>query len=177
MATYEEVIEALRMADSQGNVEDAARLAEIAVSMRPQGAGGGRGLVGGPTAEGQARGATSTGEYLVESIKRGLTSLPSKLISGSAASHGTFAGAFPQQPELEELTPQRVQQMMGIDTNIRPTTPTQKYGGAFLEGAFDLLNILGAGPGLLGKAIQFGAGGLAGVGGEFGGEEIGRAHV
>jgi hypothetical protein len=170
MATYEQVMDALRTADAEGNVDDARRLAEIAVSMRPQGAGGGRGLVGGPTAEGQARGATSTGEYLLESIKRGLTSLPARLTSGSAASTGTFAGAFPTQPELEEFTPQRVQQMMGVDTNIRPTTPTQKYGGAFLEGAFDPLNLMGAGTGILSKGTQLLSGGLAGVGGEFGGE-------
>jgi len=36
MATYEEVIQALRIADSQGNVEDARALAQIANSMRPQ---------------------------------------------------------------------------------------------------------------------------------------------
>jgi len=34
MATYDEVIEALRRADAAGNVEDARNLAEIANSMR-----------------------------------------------------------------------------------------------------------------------------------------------
>lgn len=36
MATYEQVIEALRIADAQGNVEDAKALAVIADAMRPQ---------------------------------------------------------------------------------------------------------------------------------------------
>jgi hypothetical protein len=38
MATYDEVIQALRNADAQGNVEDARRLAQIAQSMRQQSA-------------------------------------------------------------------------------------------------------------------------------------------
>ena len=36
MATYDEVIQALRNADAQGNVEDARRLAQIAQSIRQQ---------------------------------------------------------------------------------------------------------------------------------------------
>lgn len=36
MATYEQVLEALRNADASGNVEDAKRLAEIARSMKPE---------------------------------------------------------------------------------------------------------------------------------------------
>jgi hypothetical protein len=36
MATYEQVIEALRNADAQGNVEDARALAQIANAMKPQ---------------------------------------------------------------------------------------------------------------------------------------------
>ena len=36
MATYDEVIQALRNADAQGNVEDAKALAQIANSMRQQ---------------------------------------------------------------------------------------------------------------------------------------------
>ena len=38
MATYDEVIQALRNADAQGNVEDARRLAQIAQSIRQQSA-------------------------------------------------------------------------------------------------------------------------------------------
>ena len=44
MATYEQAMEALRRADAEGNVEDAQKLAEIASKLRPEGAGGGRGL-------------------------------------------------------------------------------------------------------------------------------------
>ena len=36
MATYEQVIEALRAADAAGNVEDAQRLAQIAQSLSTQ---------------------------------------------------------------------------------------------------------------------------------------------
>ena len=60
MATYEQVIEALRRADEAGNADDARKLAQMASELRPEGAGGGRGFLGGPA----ARPASSMGEYL-----------------------------------------------------------------------------------------------------------------
>ncbi len=72
MATYEQVMEALRKADAEGNVEDAQALAQMASKMRPEGAGGGRGFMGGPTSEGKARAATGLGELLYESAKKQL---------------------------------------------------------------------------------------------------------
>ena len=40
MATYEQVIEALRRADEAGNADDARKLAQMASELRPEGAGG-----------------------------------------------------------------------------------------------------------------------------------------
>ena len=165
-ATYEQVIEALRIADSQGNVEDATKLAEMAAAMRPQGAGAGRGQLGGPA----ARPASGMGEYLGISAARGLTSTPARLAAGSAMQQGTFAGAFPTQPELEEVTTENVQRRFGVDTATRPATKAQRYIGAGVEGAVDPLNLMGAGAGVVPKLLSAGAGGLAGMGGEFGGE-------
>ena len=73
MATYEQAMEALRRADAEGNVEDARKIAEIAYKLRPQGADGGRGFLGGPTAEGKARAATGLAELVYETVKKGVT--------------------------------------------------------------------------------------------------------
>jgi len=179
MATYDEVIEALRRADEAGNVEDARNLAEIAQSMRVQQF---------PTNELPVKELPQSNaldaeqspfvlmgdqpppsmfEYLLNRAKIGLT--PSRLISGSALQQGTFAGAFPTQPELEEFTTEGVQSRLGLKPEMRPATTTQKYLGSFVEGAVDPLNLFG-GAGLLSKGVNVVTGGMAGVGGEFGGE-------
>jgi hypothetical protein len=179
MATYDEVIEALRRADEAGNVEDARNLAEIAQSMRVQQF---------PTNELPVKELPQSNaldaeqspfvlmgdqpppsmfEYLLNRAKIGLT--PSRLISGSALQQGTFAGAFPTQPELEEFTTEGVQSRLGLKPEMRPATTAQKYLGSFVEGAVDPLNLFG-GAGLLSKGVNVVTGGMAGVGGEFGGE-------
>jgi hypothetical protein len=168
MATYDEVIEALRRADAAGNVEDARNLAEIANSMREK-------LV--PVdSQGEEQSPfvligdqppPSMFEYLVNRAKIGLT--PSRLVSGSALQQGTFAGAFPTQPELEEFTTEGVQSRLGLKPEMRPATTAQKYIGSFVEGAADFSNLFG-GVGLLSKGANVVTGGMAGVGGEFGGE-------
>jgi len=179
MATYDEVIEALRRADAAGNEEDARSLAEIAQSMRVQQF---------PTNELPVKELPQSNaldaeqspfvlmgdqpppsmfEYLLNRAKIGLT--PSRLISGSALQQGTFAGAFPTQPELEEFTTEGVQSRLGLKPEMRPATTTQKYLGSFVEGAVDPLNLFG-GAGLLSKGVNVVTGGMAGVGGEFGGE-------
>jgi uncharacterized spore protein YtfJ len=170
MATYEQAIEALRRADAEGNVEDAQRLAEIARRLRPEGAGGGRGLVGGATAEGRARAATSMSEYLRESAKQGLTEPIARLGAGSAMQTGTFAGAFPTQPELEEFTTENLQRRMGVDTDIRPATAAQKYLGAGTRGLLDVTNLIGLPVTTAGKVALGVGSSMAGMGGEFGGE-------
>lgn len=78
---------------------------------------------------------------------------------------GTFAGAFPTQPELEEFTTENVQQRMGVDTKLTPATKTQKYLGAAVEGMSDPMSLFGPG-----KLLNIAAGGVAGTAGELGGE-------
>lgn len=170
MATYEQVMEALRRADAEGNVEDAQKLAQMATTLRPEGAGGGRGLMGGPTAEGKARAATGLGELLYETVKKGVTQPFARATAGSAMQTGTFAGAFPTQPELEPITTESVQRGMGVDTGIRPATTTQKYLAAGVEGLVDPTNLIGL-PVTTAGRIALGVGStMAGIGGEFGGE-------
>lgn len=174
MATYEQVMDALRQADAEGNVEDAQRLAQMASGLRPQGAGGGRGLLGGATAEGRERAATGMGQYLLESAKRGISSLPARLAAGSAQQTGTFAGAFPTEPELQEFTTPNIQRRMGVDVDLRPATTAQKYAGAAVEAMTDPTNLIGlpaTGPA---RAAMLTGAGMAGVGGEFGGEVGGQ---
>lgn len=170
MATYEQAMEALRRADAEGNVEDAQKLAEIASKLRPEGAGGGRGLQGGPTAEGKARAATGLGELLYESVKKGVTQPFARATAGSAMQTGTFAGAFPTQPELEPITTESVQRGMGVDTSIRPATTTQRYLQAGVEGFVDPTNLIGLPVTTAGRLALAAGSTMAGIGGEFGGE-------
>jgi len=171
MATYNEVIEALRNADAAGNVEDASRLAEIAASMRimesPEYA---RGEVPFPlqTMGDEPTSAPSMFDYLLQSAGRGLTGTAARLASGSAAEQGTFAGAFPSQPELEQVTTKSIQKGLGLKPQMRPATGLQRYAGSFVEGAVDPFNLVGGG--LLTKGVNVLTGGMAGVGGEAGGE-------
>lgn len=53
--------------------------------------------------------APSMFDYLLQSAGRGLTGTAARLASGSAAEQGTFAGAFPSQPELEQVTTESIQ--------------------------------------------------------------------
>lgn len=170
MATYEQAMEALRRADAEGNVEDAQKLAEIASKLRPEGAGGGRGLMGGPTAEGKARAATGLSELIYETVKKGVTQPVARATAGSAMQQGTFAGAFPTQPELEPITTERVQQGMGVNTNIRPANTLQKYLMAGIEGFVDPTNLIGLPVTTAGRLALAAGSTMAGVGGEFGGE-------
>lgn len=170
MATYEQVMEALRRADAEGNVEDAQKLAQMATTLRPEGAGGGRGFMGGPTAEGKARAATGLGELLYESVKKGVTQPAARFTAGSAMQTGTFAGAFPTQPELEPITTESVQRGMGVDTGIRPATGTQRYLAAGVEALADPTNLIGLPVTTAGRLALAAGSTMAGIGGEFGGE-------
>jgi hypothetical protein len=104
-------------------------------------------------------------QYLLESAGRGLTSTPARLAAGSAMQTGTFAGAFPSQPELEAVTTQSIQRGLGLQPQMRPATGLQRYLGAAVEGATDVTGLFGKG-----KALSVMTGGMAGLGGEFGGE-------
>lgn len=128
---------------------------------------------GGPTAP-QPRPATSMGQYLRTMAARGLTADAARLTSGSAAQTGTFAGAFPTQPELEEFTTPNIQRRMGVDVDLRPATTTQRMLGAGVEAMTSPLNLIGlpvTGPA---RAAMLTGAGIAGVGGEFGGEVGGQ---
>lgn len=104
-------------------------------------------------------------QYLLESAGRGLTSTPARLAAGSAMQTGTFAGAFPSQPELEAVTTESIQRGLGLQPQMRPATGLQRYLGAAVEGATDVTGLFGKG-----KALSAITGGMAGLGGEFGGE-------
>jgi len=104
-------------------------------------------------------------QYLLESAGRGLTSTPARLAAGSAMQAGTFAGAFPSQPELEAVTTESIQRGLGLQPQMRPATGLQRYLGAAVEGATDITGLFGKG-----RALSAMTGGMAGLGGEFGGE-------
>lgn len=104
-------------------------------------------------------------EFFLESAGRGLTGTPARLASGSAMQTGTFAGAFPSQPELEAVTTESIQRGLGLQPQMRPATGLQRYLGAAIEGATDVTGLFGKG-----KALSAITGGMAGLGGEFGGE-------
>jgi len=173
MATYEQVLEALRRADAAGNTEDAKQLAAMAIRMRPRDVA-------------DVRPASSTGEVFVEGLRRGVASTPS-LVSGLGAIIGQSplglpppGGAGMRAPMEPSVSPTEAFQQSYQSTqrnitgllggqNVRPTTEAQKYWMSFGEGFGDLANLLG-GAGLFRKGVQALAGGMAGVGGEFGGE-------
>jgi hypothetical protein len=181
MATYNEVIEALRNADAAGNADDARRLAEIAQSMRTTAAPTPAEEIPPPLQMiGDEPTPTTTSEYLLNRAQMGLTNIGSLLGSGSAMQTGTFAGAFPSQPELEATTPESIQRTLGINPNLRPSTGLQRYIGAGVEAATDPLNLFGLGGaksalGLAGRTLfSTGTAGVAGVAGEAGGEVGGQ---
>lgn len=165
MATYDEVMQALRNADAAGSAEDARRLAEIAQSMQSTTTSTQEEIPAPLRLLGDEPKPTSMLDYLLESAGRGFTSTPARLASGSAMQTGTFAGAFPSQPELEAVTTESIQKGLGLQPSMRPATGLQRYLGAFVEGASDVTGLFGKG-----KALSALAGGMAGTGGEFGGE-------
>lgn len=131
------------------------------------------------TALGEEPPPPTMSQYLLNRVQMGLTNIPALLSSGGAMQTGTFAGAFPSQPELETTTPESIQRTFGINPNLRPATGLQRYIGAGVEAASDPLNLFGLGAaksalGLAGKTLfSTGTAGVAGVAGEAGGE-VGR---
>jgi hypothetical protein len=125
-------------------------------------------------------------------VMRGLTGLPSTLASGAAMEQGTFAGAFPTQPELTAVTKEQVQQKLGVS----PADLRQSPGGrgmveSGIEAAVSpesylfppLAAIKRMGPmaqGLMRPVEQFFTGGGAEAGGqagEYAGEKTGTPGV
>jgi hypothetical protein len=183
MATYNEVIEALRNADASGNADDARRLAEIAQSMRTNAAPT-------PTEEippplqmiGDEPTPPTMSEYLLNRAQMGLTNIPA-LLGGASAIYGTYDGEFPSQLPPQGTTQQGMDEIrrgLGINPNLRPATGLQRYIGAGVEAATDPLNLFGLGGaksalGLAGRTLfSTGTAGVAGVAGEAGGEVGGQ---
>jgi hypothetical protein len=110
-------------------------------------------------------------EYLRNRAAVGLTNIPA-VLGASSAIYGTYDGEFPSQLPTQGLTQESMNTMrsqLGINPNLRPATQLQRYIGAGVEAASDPLNLLG-GTGLLSKGVNVLGAGMAGVGGEFGGE-------
>jgi hypothetical protein len=193
MATYNEVIEALRNADAAGNADDARRLAEIAQSMRTNAAPTPAEEIPPPLQMiGDEPTPPTMGDVVKEAIGRTVTRIPAA-ISAAGTYYGTLGESeFPSQLPPQGATEQamdRFSRGLGLRPELRPATEGQKYAMAAAEGIFDPLNLFGLGGvktglGLLSKGIfsregarvglQLGAGGTAGVGGEFGGEVGGQ---
>jgi hypothetical protein len=116
----------------------------------------------------------STVDYLLNRAKAGLTNLASAFTAGSAQQQGTFAGAFPTQPELE-ATPTQVQRgVFGVKDMKAPavnvpgygltTMPMQVLGGG-VEALTDPLSYVAPGSLLsrAGMALSTGAGAETGA--------------
>lgn len=183
MATYNEVIEALRNADAAGNADDARRLAEIAQSMRTNAAPTFAEEIPPPLQMiGDEPTPPTMSEYLLNRAKMGLTNIPA-LLGGASAIYGTYDGEFPSQLPPQGTTQQGMDEIrigLGINPNLRPATGLQRYIGAGVEAATDPLNLFGLGGakstlGLAGRTLfSAGTAGVAGVAGETGGEVGGQ---
>ena len=199
MATYPEVIEALRKADAAGNVEDARKLAEIANSMRVDitksletGFSGSDEIPPQLRMFGDEPTPPTLGEVVKESIGRAVTRIPAA-ISAAGTYYGTLGESeFPSQLPPQGATEQAMNTFsrgLGLRPELRPASQGQRYAMAFTEGVADPLNLFGLGgvktglglvqKGLLSSegarvGLQLGAGGTASVGGEFGGEVGGQ---
>ena len=191
MATYPEVIEALRKADAAGNVEDARKLAEIANSMRVD-INKSLDAAFGVSDEippqlrmfGDEPTPPTMGEVVKESIGRAVTRIPAA-ISAAGTYYGTLGESeFPSQLPPQGATEEAMNTFsrgLGLRPELRPATQGQRYAMAFTEGVADPLNLFGLGgvktglglvqKGLLSSegarvGLQLGAGGTASVGGE-----------
>ena len=183
MATYNEVIEALRNADAAGNADDARRLAEIAQSMRTNAAPTPAEEIPPPLQMiGDEPTPPTMSEYLLNRAQMGLTNIPA-LLGGASAIYGTYDGEFPSQLPPQGTTQQGMDEIrrgLGINPNLRPATGLQRYIGAGVEAATDPLNLFGLGGaksalGLAGRTLfSTGTAGVAGVAGEAGGEVGGQ---
>lgn len=199
MATYDEVIEALRNADAAGNVEDARKLAEIANSMRVDitksletGFSGSDEIPPQLRMFGDEQTPPTNLDVIKESIGRVVTEIPAAM-SAAGTYYGTlgeseFPSQLPPQGATEEAM-NKFSRGLGLRPELRPANELQRYLMAGTKGFFDPLNLFGVGGvktglGLLSKGIfsreggrlglQLGAGGTASVGGEFGGEVGGQ---
>lgn len=123
----------------------------------------------------------SMAEYLWNKAKTGLSNLPAMLTAGGMQQQGTFAGAFPTQPELE-TTPGAVQKRIaGVRDVAAPEMNIPGFGktavptkamGAGMEAMADPLSYLGGGSLL----SRMGTANISGMFGELGGEAGGATE-
>ena len=102
MATYEQVMDALRQADAAGNTEDAQRLAAIAISLRPD----------------DRASAIPVGDYRIEALRKGPAST-----AGMIAGLGALAAEGPGGRGLPELFSALAQDQVVSQwkSGVRPT--------------------------------------------------------
>lgn len=96
-----------------------------------------------------------------EGLYRGATNVPAMLGAGSMQQQGTFAGAFPTQPELETSVSGIQQGVMGAKPPSG--TPGQRIVGAAAEAISDPASYIGGGLRSIGRI------GIGGAGAETGG--------
>lgn len=168
-ATYEEVMQALRNADADGATEDAARLAEIAQSMKEQKVGAGD---------------TAKGNYLVEAARKGVARFPAPIF-------GAFKGAITGEGQTgaQKYTKQAEDWITGMlgGTGAKPEGMAQKILATGVENAADPTSYLLPGSsaiGMLGPMVKpaariaenmlTGSGSEAGgIAGEYAGRKVG----
>lgn len=135
MATYEQVMDALRQADAAGNEDDARQLAAMAIQLRPD-----------------DRSNIPKGDYRVEALRKGLASTPAM-----AAGLGALAGESQAGRGLPELF-----QALRQPSQLEPTRSTGEiYSSAqqpVYKGIMSVLGGTGAEPTGSGQKIL--AGGL-----------------
>lgn len=193
MATYDEVIEALRNADAAGNVDDARKLAEIANSMREKLVSvDSEGVEQSPfTLIGDQPPPPTMGEFATESIGRTLSTIPALMAESSALyglSEGEFPSALPPQGTAGKAYTE-FQRNLGLKPEMRPATQMQRAVGTVLGAVADPLNLFGGagiarqglsnvarGLGLFEKGVgaQTAIAGVSALGGEYGGEAGGQ---
>jgi hypothetical protein len=188
MATYEQVMDALRQADEAGNEQDARRLAALAISLRPSE---------------PAVMLPSTGAVAAEAARKGVAGLPS-FLAGAGALIGESAlgrglpelfmpsaqptGRAPTQAFTQAQQPVQQAIMSRLSsTGVQPQTTGQKLLSAGIEAATSpesyLFPPLAAvrRMGMFGQAVArpgeqalVGTGGEAGgMAGEYAGEKVG----
>lgn len=122
--TYDEVMTALRNADASGDMEDAARLAEIANSM---------------TAKVGSSDTADKPSYLAEAARKGLTRFPSQV-------YGAFKGALTGtgQTGAQQAVKESQAAMTGMlgGTGALPQTQAQQILAAGVESASDPLSYI-----------------------------------
>lgn len=142
MATYEQVIEALRQADAAGNTEDARRLAALAISLRPD--------VAAPSSEG----------YMTEALRRGPASSLGA-VSGIANVVGEQLSRMGINPmELGIQAGQATRRAVGAPITVTAPPAPQTFTEAFrqgrepvYQGLMGMLGSTGAQPQTIGEKI------------------------